>query len=238
MVPQYATVVREGQKNIIPAEDIVIGDVIEVKGGDRVPADIRILKSHGCKVGRAFFLGLLFLKNQAKFFRLFSGGQQLADGRIGAADPLSGADARQPAGDAQFGLLLHQLRRGHRPGRGDQHRRSDYHGPHCQSCQWAGDGRDAHCEGGKSFSELCLERYFTSDDLTDLFLADRALHPHHHRRCRLPRRHLLRHLLHPRLPLAGCGHLPHRHHRRQCSGGSARYGHRLLNTHCKGKQRI
>lgn len=149
MVPQYATVVREGQKNIIPAEDIVIGDVIEVKGGDRVPADIRILKSHGCKVG-AFFLRLLFLKNQAIInpFRIVSGGQQLVDGRIGAADPFSGADARQPAGDAQFGLLLHQLCRGHRPGRGDQHRRSDDHGSNCEPRFRAGDGRDAHCEGG------------------------------------------------------------------------------------------
>lgn len=57
MVPQYATVIREGQKNIIPAEEIVIGDIVEVKGGDRVPADIRILKSHACKVDNSSLTG-------------------------------------------------------------------------------------------------------------------------------------------------------------------------------------
>ena len=57
MVPQYATVVREGQKNIIPAEDIVVGDIVEIKGGDLVPADIRILKSHSCKVDNSSLTG-------------------------------------------------------------------------------------------------------------------------------------------------------------------------------------
>lgn len=28
-----------------------MGDVVEVKGGDRIPADLRIISSHGCKVG-------------------------------------------------------------------------------------------------------------------------------------------------------------------------------------------
>ena len=44
LVPQYATIVRDGQKNTIPAEEVVVGDIVEVKGGDRVPADIRIIK--------------------------------------------------------------------------------------------------------------------------------------------------------------------------------------------------
>jgi sodium/potassium-transporting ATPase subunit alpha len=57
MVPQYATVIREGQKNIIPAEDIVVGDIVEVKGGDRVPADIRVVKAHGCKVDNSSLTG-------------------------------------------------------------------------------------------------------------------------------------------------------------------------------------
>lgn len=44
LVPQYATVVRDGQKHTIPAEEVVVGDIVEVKGGDRIPADIRIVK--------------------------------------------------------------------------------------------------------------------------------------------------------------------------------------------------
>ena len=57
MVPQYATVIREGQKNIIPAEEVVVGDIVEVKGGDRVPADIRVVKAHGCKVDNSSLTG-------------------------------------------------------------------------------------------------------------------------------------------------------------------------------------
>lgn len=48
--PQQALVVREGEKMQINAEEVVVGDLVEVKGGDRVPADLRIVSSHGCKV--------------------------------------------------------------------------------------------------------------------------------------------------------------------------------------------
>lgn len=35
----------------INAEDVVVGDLVEVKGGDRIPADLRIISANGCKVG-------------------------------------------------------------------------------------------------------------------------------------------------------------------------------------------
>lgn len=57
MVPQYATVIREGAKHMIPAEDVVLGDIVEVKGGDRVPADIRVIKAHGFKVDNSSLTG-------------------------------------------------------------------------------------------------------------------------------------------------------------------------------------
>lgn len=47
---QQALVIREGEKIQINAENVVVGDLVEVKGGDRVPADMRIISSHGCKV--------------------------------------------------------------------------------------------------------------------------------------------------------------------------------------------
>lgn len=47
---QQAMVIREGEKMQINAEFVVLGDLVEVKGGDRVPADLRIISSSGCKV--------------------------------------------------------------------------------------------------------------------------------------------------------------------------------------------
>ncbi|NXV57375.1 AT1A3 ATPase, partial [Molothrus ater] len=48
MVPQ----VRFGAENgHFGASEVVVGDLVEVKGGDRVPADLRIISAHGCKVG-------------------------------------------------------------------------------------------------------------------------------------------------------------------------------------------
>lgn len=42
--------VRNGQKLNVHAEELVVGDVIEVKFGDRVPADMRIISAQGFKV--------------------------------------------------------------------------------------------------------------------------------------------------------------------------------------------
>lgn len=47
---QQALVVRDGEKKSINAEEVVAGDMVEVKGGDRIPADLRIIAAHGCKV--------------------------------------------------------------------------------------------------------------------------------------------------------------------------------------------
>lgn len=52
MVPQFATVIREGEKLTLRAEDLVLGDVVEVKFGDRVPADLRVIEARNFKVIR------------------------------------------------------------------------------------------------------------------------------------------------------------------------------------------
>ena len=38
--PQYAICLRDGEKLNLPAEELSIGDIVEVKFGDRIPADI------------------------------------------------------------------------------------------------------------------------------------------------------------------------------------------------------
>lgn len=39
-----ATVVRDGESQVIPSANIVPGDIIEVKMGDTIPADIRFVR--------------------------------------------------------------------------------------------------------------------------------------------------------------------------------------------------
>ena len=50
MVPRRADVIRDGVVQSINAEDIVRGDIIQIRGGDKVPADIRILNAKSLKV--------------------------------------------------------------------------------------------------------------------------------------------------------------------------------------------
>ena len=47
---QETIVLRESKKLSIAVEKLVMGDIVEVKSGDRLPADIRIIKSAGFKV--------------------------------------------------------------------------------------------------------------------------------------------------------------------------------------------
>uniref|UniRef100_A0A669BA33 Uncharacterized protein n=1 Tax=Oreochromis niloticus TaxID=8128 RepID=A0A669BA33_ORENI len=57
MVPQQALVIRDGEKKSINTEEVVLGDLVEVKGGDRIPADLRIISAHGCKVDNSSLTG-------------------------------------------------------------------------------------------------------------------------------------------------------------------------------------
>ncbi|XP_015273570.1 PREDICTED: potassium-transporting ATPase alpha chain 1 [Gekko japonicus] len=57
LVPQQATVIRDGDKFQINANQLVVGDLVEIKGGDRVPADIRIITGQGCKVDNSSLTG-------------------------------------------------------------------------------------------------------------------------------------------------------------------------------------
>ena len=57
MVPQYALCIRDGEKLTIKAEELTVGDIIEVKFGDRIPADIRVLEARGMKVDNSSLTG-------------------------------------------------------------------------------------------------------------------------------------------------------------------------------------
>ncbi|VDN58909.1 unnamed protein product [Dracunculus medinensis] len=57
LVPTYALVHRDGEKRQIQTEQLVVGDIVEVKGGDRVPADLRIITAFGFKVDNSSLTG-------------------------------------------------------------------------------------------------------------------------------------------------------------------------------------
>ncbi len=57
MLALKARVRRNGRWQTVPAEQLVPGDVVQVKSGDKVPADIRLLESHGLRVDQAALTG-------------------------------------------------------------------------------------------------------------------------------------------------------------------------------------
>ncbi|CAL8109942.1 unnamed protein product [Orchesella dallaii] len=57
LVPQYANVIRNGEAITIRAEELTIGDIVVVKFGDRIPADIRVLEAHSFKVDNSSLTG-------------------------------------------------------------------------------------------------------------------------------------------------------------------------------------
>ena len=57
LVPQYALVRRNGEKVTIPALELTLGDVVEVKFGDRLPADLRVVEARQFKVDNSSLTG-------------------------------------------------------------------------------------------------------------------------------------------------------------------------------------
>lgn len=56
-LPPQSVVKRDGRVQEIPAADLVVGDVIEVKLGDKLPADIRIISNQKLKVDNSPLTG-------------------------------------------------------------------------------------------------------------------------------------------------------------------------------------
>ena len=50
MLSLEATVIRDGKKQTIEAEELVPGDIVMLKSGDKVPADLRLVKSKDLRV--------------------------------------------------------------------------------------------------------------------------------------------------------------------------------------------
>eukprot|EP00444_Apocalathium_aciculiferum_P050192 CAMPEP_0183508008 /NCGR_PEP_ID=MMETSP0371-20130417/8551_1 /TAXON_ID=268820 /ORGANISM="Peridinium aciculiferum, Strain PAER-2" /LENGTH=1113 /DNA_ID=CAMNT_0025704305 /DNA_START=68 /DNA_END=3409 /DNA_ORIENTATION=+ len=57
MMPSQCNVGRDGMPRRIPASELVIGDIVLLKGGDRVPADLRLIQTSGLKVESSSLTG-------------------------------------------------------------------------------------------------------------------------------------------------------------------------------------
>merc|ERR1712112_449666 len=57
LVPQFAIVRRNGEKLTVKAAELTLGDIVEIKFGDRCPADLRILEARGFKVDNSSLTG-------------------------------------------------------------------------------------------------------------------------------------------------------------------------------------
>lgn len=57
MLPHQVKVIREGETELVPAEEIIPGDVLILQEGDNVPADCRLVESFALRVNNATITG-------------------------------------------------------------------------------------------------------------------------------------------------------------------------------------
>ena len=57
MLAPTAAVLRDGHRQTLPAEDLVPGDIVWLEPGDRVPADLRLVRAHGLRIQEAVLTG-------------------------------------------------------------------------------------------------------------------------------------------------------------------------------------
>lgn len=57
MIAPHATVLRDGTRSTIPVPELVPGDIVLLEAGDRVPADLRLLRARGLLIDEAPLTG-------------------------------------------------------------------------------------------------------------------------------------------------------------------------------------
>ena len=57
LVVSECTVVRDGQRRVIPSRELVPGDVVLLGSGNKVPADIRLIYTKGLQIDEAILTG-------------------------------------------------------------------------------------------------------------------------------------------------------------------------------------
>ncbi|MCW9028503.1 MAG: HAD-IC family P-type ATPase, partial [Kangiella sp.] len=57
MLALKAAVIRNGERKTVAAEELVPGDMVLLEAGDKVPADLRLIQSHGLNIEEAILTG-------------------------------------------------------------------------------------------------------------------------------------------------------------------------------------
>jgi Ca2+-transporting ATPase len=57
MAAPQATVIREGRETLIPARELVVGDIVALHTGDMVPADMRLIEGYNLKINESTLTG-------------------------------------------------------------------------------------------------------------------------------------------------------------------------------------
>ena len=57
MLSPKALALRDGQRRTVPAEELVPGDIVFLLAGDKVPADLRLLRTHNMRIDEAVLTG-------------------------------------------------------------------------------------------------------------------------------------------------------------------------------------
>src|SRR3984957_17250356 len=57
MLTRESSVLRDGRRLTVPAESLVVGDVVLTEAGDRIPADLRLLRASSLKIEEAVLTG-------------------------------------------------------------------------------------------------------------------------------------------------------------------------------------
>uniref|UniRef100_A0A914PTG2 Cation-transporting P-type ATPase N-terminal domain-containing protein n=1 Tax=Panagrolaimus davidi TaxID=227884 RepID=A0A914PTG2_9BILA len=57
LLPEKATVIRDCEEKLIACEELVVGDIVVISSGNRIPADLRILKTNGLMIESSAITG-------------------------------------------------------------------------------------------------------------------------------------------------------------------------------------
>lgn len=96
--PDHAVVIREGKQETVNPTDVMVGDIVEVKPGERVPID-------GMLVGEAAAFNTAALTGES-MPRVIEGGDEVLAGMI-ASETVVRIQAVRPAGESAVSRILH-----------------------------------------------------------------------------------------------------------------------------------